>query len=163
MATIAPLQTHGLFDDRWEPPKERFVRYERSDEKWMRPLGMGTVRKIPKPLFDVRMPDQRLLGYTYANPCERPSMRLSSIKDPSPQFVGKPSPAPFVERQIELRSERFAVCGELFVCWVVYTEQDAIDLIEGGFIRHIGTDNIRKLVHELRMQAEWKSWSPLAR
>lgn len=28
----------------WEPPEDRFVEYEKSDEEWMRPLGMGTIR-----------------------------------------------------------------------------------------------------------------------
>lgn len=148
------MQTHGLFEERWEPPRERFVRYERSDETWMRPLGMGVVRKIPKPLFDVRMPNQKLLGYTYANPCERMSIRLSSIQDLSSRSYYQKSPQPFSVREIELRSEHFAILGELFVCWVVYTEQDAIELIEGGFIKHIGTDNIHKLIHDLRAQAE---------
>lgn len=70
MSQSRPLQTHGIYEDVWSPPKSNspYCTYDRRDESWMRPLGLGTVRSELAPMFDVRDEEGKLVGYLDHSP-----------------------------------------------------------------------------------------------
>lgn len=152
---MKPLQTHGLFDEVWSPPPpERFVTYDRGDEKWMRPLGLGMVRKVPLPMYDVRIADLSLVGYVEFEPTlQRWPIELP-YREPQPiclRSFGKPI-SPFDRPSfdtIRMESKIVGIHGERFVCWVV-TPEDGARMIECGLVRLVGKDRLREVEYELR-------------
>lgn len=152
---MRPLQTHGLFDETWNPPfsGSRFFSYTKVDEPWLRPAGFGHITKTPKPLYDLRLSDDSLVGYVAHDPskCSRRYMSVAVI-DPVDCTV-VPSWGEAVPRcefqQVTLEVGEFRVAGEWFCCWRILSPYDAASLVRNGFIVAIGQDNLRRLEAEL--------------
>jgi hypothetical protein len=71
--SINDLSTHGWVTSPWIPPKSnsRFVTYDASDEHWLRPFGLGTVRPMRQvELYDVRDEIGNLIGYSQYSPSD---------------------------------------------------------------------------------------------
>lgn len=148
---MKPLQTHGRYVETWVPPQERFVRYEKSDERWARPLGIGTVERRLQDLYDVRDEQFGLLGYTYHNPVmesPRQLIELAFLEDCESLWRAD-SHAPSKVREIAVRTKVCGFRGERFVHWAVALE-DAGFLIESGWICAFGCDNKYEWMHELK-------------
>lgn len=157
--TTKPLQTHGLFRLTWQPPRgDRFCSYDRTDEAWMRPLGLGRLVKEPEPLFDVRLEDGTLVGYTAAEPDGSLGRHCIPVVKSPPRWVrsGYSSGGPAFD-VIELRIGRYAVHREVFSCWMVYSAADAAYLLRAGWIKAIGEDNIERVIYDLERREAMNS------
>lgn len=155
-----PLQTHGQYDEEWQPPAGgRFVSYGRSDEAWMRPLGLGRIQRTPKPLYDVRLKRSptKLVGYANVNPVEfleHSLGRVLTLAFMPPISASTPAydiTDPQI-RPISVYADEILICNHRFVFWAVESERDAADLILGGWITVLGVDNIQRHCAELRHQ-----------
>ena len=158
--SVLPLQTHGVFDEEWIPPRSRsqFVTYTKADEYWLRPLGAGTIRKSLDHLFDVRLPDETLVGYCEANPlkCGHYPWAIPVIEDRD-SLLARRSPrmeSPSVKiTSISLETHTWMFGDKRFTGWLVSTPEDAGQLILAGFIKVLGCDNLRRFIWNL--QREW--------
>lgn len=143
-----PLRSHGLFDEEWVPPKSksRFVQYDRKDEWWMRPAGLGSVKRFPANMFDVRLfGDDRLVGYVQNNPQYGRDVTIRAL-DQEDMICRSPREIPlFMEKTTVayLRNALFSVGGEILCCWMCSAE-DAVILIRCKIIV-AGPD----MIHEL--------------
>lgn len=137
-----PLQTHGLCDEEWIPPRSlsRFISFGREDEHWLRPLGLGTVRRIPKPLYDVRDEFGELMGFSPHDPtrCHR-SLRVACF-DGDLSFAFRPTGRLKIA-YLRIDTAVYARGGERFTSWKSRAE-DAIGLLQCGFITTAGQDMI---------------------
>jgi hypothetical protein len=155
-AAIKPMQTHGLFDETWHPPvsRSKFVTYTKDDEYWLRPVGLGRIEKTIRNLFDVRLSDMTLVGYVDVDPTKtnRPWLNLSVIL-PSSEFddpMSGPGPNRREYNQVTM-NVRLVVLGESrFACWILESAIDASLLVQIGFIKLIGQDNLHRWSNELR-------------
>ena len=171
-----PLQSHGLCKtvDVWEPPRSgRFVSYDKSDESWMRPLGIGKVVKklnplLPVDLYDVRDERGDLVGYSELDPVDyfnrgvRDLMIAAIDSFPRPIQFFRPESDSYMDqmkiRQIHVKASRYSVACENYLCWQVQL-YDAPALIMGKWIKAIGEDRVRELAYEVHQRArefEWK-------
>ena len=153
------LQTHGLFEERWIPPKDdRFTRYEPRDESWARPLSRGTVQRQPMRLYDVRDDRLQLLGYVRNNPadCKSWYLNFAVAPQPSTSFHYQPDRpdqltcVTLCVREVAWktvhRSGGYII--ERALCWVA-TIDGAIVLLEAGKLVS-GADNMREWTRHLR-------------
>jgi len=165
-----PLQSHGLCKtvDVWEPPRGgRFVSCDKSDESWMRPLGIGNVVKRPNPLLPVDLYDVRdekgdLVGYSEWNPVDyynrgSRDLMISAIDTfPRPVQFFRPESDPYTRRdtirEIRIRISRYSVACENYLCWQVQL-YDAPALILGKWIKAIGECRVRELAYEAHQRA----------
>lgn len=147
-----PLQTHGLYDSVWNPPRSgRFVSYDSNDEAWMRPLGMGTITKTLCKLYDVRLPDGTLVGYTEYDPTNgNRSIQVNVTTNPVPVTPSYRDMQDLRWRAVTIDQSWLVVVGREFTCWRVNSSEDAADLILVKFIKVIGIDNLNRYVFELR-------------
>lgn len=160
---MEPLQTHGKYKETWNPPQsDRFTVYERSDESWLRPLGLGAVTKTLLNLFDVRLQSNGdLVGYINQNPaeCRYGRMRFVTLLNggnlayefrlDNPAFVTEPK---FSE--IELSVSQFSFDSRRYLSWMV-DDSDVPALARSNIFTH-GPDNKEEFLYELRKR-EWMS------
>jgi hypothetical protein len=146
------LQTHGRYKETWHPPKDRFVFYERSDEAWMRPLGLGVIKKSLLPLFDVRLESTfDLVGYIGQNPveCHYGSMRFSVLRPARFDFFDvKCSPDNVDYKTIELRVSKCTIHSRRYLSWSV-CQSDVAELVLSNILTH-GPDNKEQFLYEIR-------------
>lgn len=59
------------FVTKWEPPRERFFEYDKSDEPWLRYFGFGTIRQTTEPLIYEFKDPASFLGTAFqmVSPC----------------------------------------------------------------------------------------------
>lgn len=153
-----PLQTHGRTITTWQPPDgDRFTAYDRRDETWMRPLGLGRIVETPEALYDVRDERGELVGYTVHDPSRYGArgivMAVSDPNGPSgyPASVGMMRDA---ERKIEIIAPLFRwPDGEPRIGWRVMLA-DVPDLIRVKWITVLGEDRIKQSIYD----AERKVW-----
>jgi hypothetical protein len=154
-----PLQTHGRTVKTWQPPHgDRFTEYDRRDEAWMRPLGLGRIAETPEALFDVRDERGELVGYTIHDPRDYdPREAMICILDPE-------GPMGFLasDRRVQkptIRTVTIRVCrwtwpgGEYSIGWRAMLS-DVPDLILVKWITVLGEDNIQRAIYD----AERKVW-----
>lgn len=155
-----PLQSHDFHDLVWQPPApERFVSYDCRDESWMRPLGLGSVVKVKRALYDVRDERNELIGYTTHQPShERPYMGLpfSSVEEPS-YWTGDDERPCVQTEMINLRTGYSGVGDKRFVFWQANLS-DAPKLIRGRFIQTLGEDNIRSFARRIEMESRKRAY-----
>lgn len=154
MTKPKPMQTHGLFDETWHPPvsRSKFVRYTKDDEHWLRPMGLGRIEKTIRSLFDVRLNDQTLVGYVEIDPTktDRPWLHLPVIL-PENVFYDPVFACDRREyRQVTMEAVCFGVGDLRFACWTLDSAMDASLLVQTGFIKLLGEDNLRRWSNELR-------------
>lgn len=120
---MKPLQTHGRRVEKWHPPAgDRFTEYGPEDEKWMRPLGLGTVRDHGLAgLYDVVDEHMELVGYYHISPTDRMYRGLiefTVLKDCAPVSVSPSSPIvmPLYEK-ITMDTEVVCCGRERWICW----------------------------------------------
>lgn len=160
-----PLQSHGLCKtvEVWEPPRSgRFVSYDKSDESWMRPLGIGKVVKRPNPLllvdlYDVRDEKGDLVGYSELNPIDywnrgTRDLMIGVIDSFPPVYPVRRFDQTSSVREIRIRISRYSVACEAYLCWQVQL-YDAPALIMGKWIKAIGEDRVRELAHKAHQRA----------
>lgn len=158
---MKPLQTHGLFEERWIPPKERFVVYEKSDEEWCRFFGIGEVVQEPVQLFDVRDGNTELVGYTNRNPAieiekyGKWKIALPIISRSRICMFGEGNPVDGWNgiREVFVYIRRFSYMRESFLAWQCCIH-DAEALLRAGWIKCIGEDNIEQLAYEIRKRSD---------
>jgi len=158
---VKPLQTHGRYVETWVPPVERFVRYERSDERWARPLGIGTVKSELEALYDVRDERRNLIGYTVHNPMcirNRPFLTLTYAECPSyRRWRPEEILVRAEEREIYLEVVDYGMGNEIFRNWQA-SLQDSLLLIEMGWVSVMGRDNRHDWEYELRRRMAENYW-----
>ncbi|CAB4191756.1 hypothetical protein UFOVP1229_124 [uncultured Caudovirales phage] len=157
MTKPKPMQTHGLFDETWHPPvsRSKFVTYTKDDEHWLRPMGLGHVKKTIRNLFDVRLNDRTLVGYVDIDPTKSdcpwlqlPMILPSSVYD-DPMLAPGRREYRRVTMYVELLRVRVSDM-QLFSCWTLESALDASLLVQVGFITLIGEDNLHRWSSELR-------------
>lgn len=172
MTDYKPLQTHGLCKTKrvWNPPKlGRFMAADKSDEHWMRPLMMagdggrwGTISVVPDErypvdLYDVRDERNELIGYSSLNPCDQwnsrwPELVLNVIAPEDRYIRGAITPEESCGyKQITIRVTRWRASDEDYVAWQARFS-DAFALIRGGWLKVLGTDNIREWEYIMRQK-----------
>lgn len=141
---IPPLQTHGIYDETWVPPKTRWITYEKRDEQWARYCGIGEIVRSLVPLYDVRDEEGKLLGYTRHRPDYNGfELTLRKAHPRSRIWFGYREIKPPDTRCIEVFVQRYGLCGQNFLCWKAQLS-DAPDLIECRWIEVIGEDCIQE-------------------
>ncbi len=152
---LKSLQTHGLFDERWVPPRDgRFVGYDRRDEAWMKPLGLWRTERVPKALFDVRRLDGTLVGFSDMDPTLagysfRLPVRSNNIL---PVWDAARFRLASGFEELEMRTAEYECGGDRFLYWQVQHDGDAATLVRFGWIKLLGEDNIQRFANELEMK-----------
>ncbi len=148
------MQTHGLFDETWHPPvsRSKFVTYTKDDEHWLRPMGLGRVQKTIRNLFDVRLNDRTLVGYVDIDPTksDRPWLHLPVILPESVYDDPMLCSDRREYRQVTMDVQWFGVGDMQFACWSIGSALDAALLVQIGFIKLLGEDNLHRWSSELR-------------
>lgn len=161
MCDLPALQTHGLYDETWEPPQSnsRCITYTRSDEFWLRPLGLGALTRTLKPLFDVRLDgtdvhnDLPLVGYTEHDPhkCRFRVLEFMVIDHSRPVFSSFDQLRQTYDRP-DYRNVRIEITNAIigntrYVCWTCQP-CDVLALVESKIISVHGHDDIRRFACE---------------
>lgn len=163
---MRPLQSHGLYDDVWYPPHDgRFCAYERRDESWMRPLGLGTIKKVLRPLYDVRLTDGSLVGYTDMLPgSAQRTLALPVLPENAATWRTTARATPLAYQTVLVRCGRYVAAGEMFACWELESASDASLLIRTNWITCLGVDDIARFIYDLerkQYQRRLRYGSPL--
>lgn len=158
---MTPLQTHGLFEKKWHPPRNtRFVSYSQKDEAWAAPLGIGSFTHEPAAYYDVRLdgPDLKLVGYATANPCKywsQGSIEVAIVEANDDRSFLRP-PAMMSLRPaittVRVYSMPVMIANQERVCWMVDNPLDAAKLVLSGWVKLFGEDNLHCHAAELRRQ-----------
>lgn len=141
--SINDLSTHGWVTSPWIPPKSnsRFVTYDASDEHWLRPFGLGTVRPMRQvELYDVRDEIGNLIGYSQYSPLD-----FARKVGYQPSFQSE-SGGTFA------RIDRIEKCGFVFRAWTV--NRDQIPRHASSKLISVWTqdDQIEKFIEELKLR-----------
>ena len=156
-ATQQALQTSGVIFWTWIPPRGRFVSYDSRDETWLKYFGLGENKEVPAELYDVRLPDGELVGYSAMNPnnCRGSRLRFA-IAEPvryeqrSSSYSYIP-PQKVTEVEVLVSWHRISTTegSQDFSYWSV-NPSDAIKLLESGWVKVIGRDNIHSKIRQIQ-------------
>lgn len=137
MPDALPLQSHNHIVNKWYPPPgSRFVSYGYRDEEWMKPLGLGTVKRELADLYDVRDSDGKLVGWANMSPVFY-GYDLHFLVSPNLNYLVY-CPGSAIEREkyevIQIRTSDWNNRHQFFKCWTVDSEADIKKLIDGKWM-----------------------------